>query len=293
MVFSAHPLLACKCVAGPSVCGAYAAADHVFIGRVESMEPDIDVYDPTFYEQLQGRFSKEELDNLDGTDIPPETLRKFKEFWAEVWPEPHRGLIMAASTEAQMSAALESAMDKGKKVRIRVSDVFRGAQQDTIEVWTDFSDCGIRFQKGETYLVYANLVGDRLTTGACSRTSRLSEAGSDLAYFYLLEHGGTASARLYGFVSGNERDMKTPRYWDRVSEPLANLTVELRSIDRARRSSTDAEGRFVFDGVEAGIYDLSVFDVDRPEDRERLAGTRRVSVRTGACSTEVFFVPKK
>src|ERR1039458_5933879 len=85
-------------------------------------------------------------------------------------------------------------LDHGKRVRLRVKTVFRGDLSDdddddddtpakTVEVWTAFGDCGINFQAGETYLVYADddEESNIMTTGACTRTRRLSDAGDDLA----------------------------------------------------------------------------------------------------------------
>jgi len=62
-----------------------------------------------------------------------------------------------------------------KKEIVLVTDVARFS--DGIEL---ISDCEIAFQKGKRYLVYAFGEKDKLQTGACSRTARLSKARKDL-----------------------------------------------------------------------------------------------------------------
>jgi len=51
----------------------------------------------------------------------------------------------------------------------------------SVEIWTAFSDCGTWFQKGETYLVYANrLAGAGLGNRRFLADSKLADAGAIL-----------------------------------------------------------------------------------------------------------------
>jgi len=65
---------------------------------------------------------------------------------------------------------------------LRVSDVWKGPERETLEVSTSSQEtaCGVPFEEGREYLVYA--YGEQgLETDLCSQTKPLSEAGTDLA----------------------------------------------------------------------------------------------------------------
>ena len=65
---------------------------------------------------------------------------------------------------------------------LRVSDVWKGPERETLEVSTSSQEtaCGVPFEEGREYLVYA-YGGQGLETDLCSQTKPLSEAGTDLA----------------------------------------------------------------------------------------------------------------
>src|SRR6266480_985225 len=286
--FDSRPLLACKCAGSSSVCAASTSSDVVFIGRVDSIQPNIDPWDGSYGKRFRERFPEEELDKLE-TDSSPETLRKIKDVYSDILPEPYKSRIAHTSNRAELDAVMEALMDEGKRVLFQVIEVFQGSKQETIQLWTGFSNCGPYFQKGETYVVYANRRdNDRLEAGACSRTRRLTDAGEDLAYLHFIQHGGTAASRVFGFVTSSELDLRTPRLWDSVSSPLSDLIVELQTEAGTRHASTDRQGRFVFDGLKPGDCLLSIFDRDYPEEMRLLAGPRQVNVTARSCSAELF-----
>lgn len=65
---------------------------------------------------------------------------------------------------------------------LRVSEVWKGPEQETLEVNTrDPAFCGYPFKEGQEYLVYAQGGQDRLMVKNCGRTRPLSKAGADLA----------------------------------------------------------------------------------------------------------------
>lgn len=70
-----------------------------------------------------------------------------------------------------------------RQVRLEVSQLWKGPDATLIEVVTGQGDgdCGIGFQAGSEYLVYARTADGFLYTGLCSRTARLDAAGADLA----------------------------------------------------------------------------------------------------------------
>jgi MYXO-CTERM domain-containing protein len=68
-------------------------------------------------------------------------------------------------------------------VKIKVSQAWKGASGDTIEVRTRSSSaaCGIGFEEGAEWLVYASTNEGALSAISCSRTKPLGEAAEDLA----------------------------------------------------------------------------------------------------------------
>jgi hypothetical protein len=65
-------------------------------------------------------------------------------------------------------------------VSFRVSEVWKGPEQETLEVTTasEGSACGYPFSEGRKYLVYAE--GRRMSVNVCGETTPLSKARADL-----------------------------------------------------------------------------------------------------------------
>jgi len=105
-------------------------------------------------------------------------------------PDDARRQLLSAKTHKELDAVFSSIAGQGTRTSFRVRTVFRRPKDDAEEapmtslvVWTG-ADCGIDFQQGEVYLVYADDDEEtgRLGTSICYRTKRLSDAGADLAY---------------------------------------------------------------------------------------------------------------
>jgi hypothetical protein len=76
-------------------------------------------------------------------------------------------------------------VDKGSQestVTLRVSEVWKGPQQQTIQVGTPSmgAACGYPFKEGQEYLVYADEGKQGLQVNACSPTKPLTEAEANL-----------------------------------------------------------------------------------------------------------------
>lgn len=78
----------------------------------------------------------------------------------------------------------------GREVRFTVTDSWKGVQSATTGVWTGFGggDCGIGFNVGSSYLVYAFESEGASYTGICTRTMDVSSASADLAYLQSQPH---------------------------------------------------------------------------------------------------------
>jgi hypothetical protein len=177
--------------------------------------------------------------------------------------------------------------DKGKK-----------NDDDSFEIETPFGECGIDFQEGETYLVYAN--GDEdsdvLSTSSCSRTRRLSDAGDDLTYLFFYKNRPEESARLDGFATTDTLFQTTlDRMHDpeAVKAPAAGVIIELQSDRVVRHAESDNSGKFVFDGLREGDYKVSAFAPGYPLVTKALTGPESFHIAPKSCARQVLLLPKK
>jgi hypothetical protein len=172
----------------------------------------------------------------------------------------------------------------------------KGAE-DFFEVWTPFGECGVSFQAGETYLVYASddeETSDSIATDSCTRTRRLSEAGEDLAYLYFYQEHPEESTRIDGFATTNARYRLdfSPLHPERIQPLIRNVVVELKSDDFTRFTETDQNGHFVFDGLPAGDYSLAAYDSDYPKGKQLLADPQPVHLQPKSCSLQILVLSK-
>jgi hypothetical protein len=155
---------------------------------------------------------------------------------------------------------------------------------DTVEIVTGIGggDCGYPFRAGRTYLVYASRHRVRdanyLSTGICSNTRELDQAGDDLAYLERLWADGQQS-RIFGRVLTREAGEE----WT----PLAHAAVDLHRGDDTWASTTDAEGRFEFVDLPPARYHVFA--------RDYLVETGTTSARIeapSACAELTLFVKR-
>ena len=88
-------------------------------------------------------------------------------------PPPEEALEAAEAVFFGEVEAVE-ASHRSLRVEIRVDHRWKGLDTDHLEVWTASSGaaCGVSFQPGQSYLVYADRHDDRLVASLCSRTRR-------------------------------------------------------------------------------------------------------------------------
>jgi hypothetical protein len=96
--------------------------------------------------------------------------------------EVFSGRVLAVKHDRKLNGSVTNS------VRFEVSQIWKGGSESQIFVHTGQGggDCGIHFEEGQEYLVYAHpstMYGDQelLVTIMCDRTAKLTEANEDLA----------------------------------------------------------------------------------------------------------------
>lgn len=299
-LFAAQMLsAACPCVLHYGVCDEAKNSDVIFIGTVETVAPQF--LDP--YARNGASAPAAEITALQH-DPSPEALEKLKNIYLKMFaglPDRLLSVISISQNQAQLQSAFEDVQSEGRMAHFRVRTTFKNGDDDadkatpqSLDIWTSSGECGIDFQVGETYLIYAIQDEDsgKLETGSCMRTRRLSEEKGDLAYLYFLKNDEKASTRLEGFVSTSVADQSVPRYEDSISSPAPGATVELDTGSNRRYAQSDAEGRFFFDGLKEGDYKLSLIAPGFPLNPRTVISTRAVHAEANSCPRQIIVAPK-
>jgi hypothetical protein len=305
---------ACGCLVSRSACQEFEASNLVFIGTVESIRPvaldlsGTNVKDNRAFDSLTTEVSQTRDQS---------SLRTFQKRALDLLfdlSDTEKGRLQRATSIRELQTELTFLKSQGTEVQFKVQKLFRQKQDDDddsdqgskkkeepkldnddrvthLTVWNEAGDCGIPFEKGETYLVYAtdDEETDHIATNICHRTVRVSDAGEDLSYLFFVEKGKAKALRLEGFVTSDFNQfalIKSDRfhYSEQVKSPFPNVTVELKSPTESRHSATDAGGRFLFDGLAEGDYSISVLSPEFPNRVHVLSGPTQVRVQNGKCT---------
>jgi len=312
------PVIACECAVSFGACTEVRVSDLAFIGAVQSIQP---IFlnrwygaNQTAMTSLNDAFSRaQEQPSAD-------SLRQVKDAYLATFPqldERQKRLLASAGTIRQLISLMDSVLDRGMRVHFQVKAIYKHDDDDAarnggakdpkddddkgspgfLDVWTSAGDCGYDFQLGETYLVYANDEegADYYFTSSCMRTKRLSEAGEDLAYLYFYKNQPEASSRLEGFATSDWNGLLAidpTHQLEAVRSPVSGVIFQLRSDGFTRYSESDSNGRFTFDGLPNGSYDLTAFAPGYPKPTQLLAGPRRLAIKERSCVQHVFVLPK-
>jgi hypothetical protein len=284
--------LACECAAPFPVCQRVAQSDIVFVGTVESIAPRfLDYWNPTQQQSLTLLNAETARARADRSAA---SLAAAKDAYARIFPdlpEDSKQVLEGAKSREDLVKAFYRILGHGRRVRFRVKEAYRGDEdeEETLDVWTPFGDCGFDFQTGETYLVYADddEESSTVSTDSCSGTQRISDAGSDLAYLYVFENSGDDSARLDGFATTNQFHQLDVLH---VEAPVAGVVVELKSASGSRFTETGADGKFVFDGLAAGEYTVAAYAAGYPKVVQQLAAPQRIRVAAKGCAAATLLI---
>jgi hypothetical protein len=233
------------------------------------------------------------------------TLDHLKEVYLKTLPgllDDEKNRAAGAKAILDVASSLDAALARGMRVRFHVRTLFKNQEDDDdgdvqseLDVWNPFGDCGVDFQTGETYLVYANKEegSDYIFTGSCTRTRRLSDAGEDLSYLFFYKNDREQSAQLEGFTTSDARSQSG---FDNLHEPkglkspVPEVVIELRSDTLVRYTQPDGNGRFFFEGLPKGDYRISAFASGYPMYRQLLAPPRPLQIQEKSCARQVLLI---
>ena len=120
-----------------------------------------------------------------------------------------------------------------------VEQAYHGVTGSEIEIFTgrDGAACGVAFQSGQRYLVYAYRYKDKLTTSICTRTKPFSKATEDIAFL------GTLSSAAPGVtISGTVSYVPD----EASGKPLSpDVLIAIEGESEQKETRPDAEGVFV------------------------------------------------
>ena len=149
------------------------------------------------------------------------------------------------------------------RVRMKVSEVFRGTVGGEVDVFTSTSgaSCGYDFSRTRTYLVYAYWMvqTQRWGAGICSRTRPVSEAAEDLAYL----RAAVRSPGTLGVLQGKAEHMElVDTEYGRMGRgrPYPGLRIDIELVGgletRRYQATTSASGEYSVQ-VPVGRYRLT------------------------------------
>ena len=119
----------------------------------------------------------------------------------------------------------------------------------------DDGDCGYRFKQGQQYVVFTEQGTEgRLFATICNGTRPASEARALLPQLRAMRNGQRV-ASVFGILRRADPPFLAPP--DDPEEPLANISLKLRSHDDRFETSSNAEGIYSFYDVHAGEYNFT------------------------------------
>jgi hypothetical protein len=284
VLLSAAPaLLACNCITRFSVCDEVRLTDMVFIGTVESVTNAKTIFEGAkTQEDLQAIVKGYVLQKNSATLRVKTVFRRPKD-----GPDDDDDKDTDRKDDKDDDKKNHTAKPKDPNDELK--------EGDAVVVYSDPGDCGFDFRAGETYLVYADEdeQDTHLETTACTRTARVSDAGEDLAYLYFYQNGDSNAGRLEGFATSvpHKLDQDRFQYTGRIDSPVPGIAIELQQKQQSFYTATDANGRFVFDGLAEGAYKLFAYPPDQSDHPKPLSSAVPLQIKPRSCNGAVLLIP--
>jgi hypothetical protein len=195
-------------------------------------------------------------------------------------PQAERAVLLASSG-ADVQTYVNTRFFQSH-VRIRVTEAFRGIEEQEVEFVTGFSSCDFKFQEHKSYLIYAGREkgSHQLSTGACSGNAPIETAGGELTYLRGLKDG-TVHSQIFGFVT---RDPWDNGAFGHVEKPVAGVPIVLKSEGSSWQVATDQEGAYEFTGLRSGSYEIAAALPNAAPGH----ASRKFDLKPGACLREDF-----
>lgn len=176
-----------------------------------------------------------------------------------------------------------------QRTRLDVEEVLVGKVPDAVEVTSvgvGFS-CDYEFQDRRRYLVYAVRGPDgQWKLLPCSATVPVERAVTDLAFLRALARGEIRNGRVSVSASIEERDAEGHSHGHGL---LSGATLRLRSAEHVFTGETDLRGRYDFQEVPPGVYQISL----AASSRYDAPPVETIEVRPGGCPGRWFSVMLK
>jgi hypothetical protein len=143
--------------------------------------------------------------------------------------------------------------NQGPKMLFKIEKLFKGNEDDVVEIYSDWSTCGLYLPTGYRFLVYARITKDgTYHTGKCTRTKLLSGAEVDLLFLEGLPetlHQTSVVGHLYNYED------PTKNYWQ--LPPFSNVEVRVFNDRNNYKTTTDNNGFYKIIKIEPGQYNFS------------------------------------
>lgn len=137
------------------------------------------------------------------------------------------------------------------RARMRIDHAFKGVSEKTVVLYDDGMCDGPDLQVGEQYLMYTQRPGDGdVPSRGCTRSRNVKAAKEDLKYLNGLAEAPPTS-EVFGSVVVRTDDVRGD------DQPLSGAVVSLNGAAGAHTTTTDAEGRYAFEGLAPAKYAIT------------------------------------
>ena len=157
-------------------------------------------------------------------------------------------LIFTGSADGPWVAVFETGRspihkrsEKSKRIRFLVREWYKGKRQSMINVWMTPSDCPLKIEANQMYLIYArvNQANGRIESNACMGTQPADKANADLVYLQAAQSGTGWATQISGMAG-------------------EGANVVARSEINTRYAIAGSDGRYVLNGLAPGDWNLSI-----------------------------------
>ena len=142
--------------------------------------------------------------------------------------------------------------------KFAVEQAYLGVAGGEIEIFTGHGggDCGVTFQTGQRYLVYAYRSKNKLTTSICTRTKPFNRATEDVAFLGTLS-SAAPGVSIYGKVIYQPDDES--RGSEVKSKPLSpDVVITIEGESEKKEIRPDPEGGYRISGLRPGRYQVGL-----------------------------------